>query len=324
MGKVRLRNKLEMEVGKTLSFTHHATHDHAPLVHAVEDMSPDQVDDLTKVFANLDAQPRDADENAPGVIDTEIDEQLKIGDIPTEDRSRRVWAILRNVEGAGGGIAELAIADLGPAEQIMDILRRKTVTNYTYAASPRLVRGSRPSPQKLSDLFHHNRVKSTVNLCREMHHGDDEVVAAAGLTGRIRTLHIPIVDNGVPTPAQVVQFFEYLKDPDNLPAYVHCEQGVGRTGVMVACFRVGFNRWSPQDAKGEAQRFSNSMDMQLAFIEKFGGILSGEPQSQWTGAFNAAGFPNKNMETPISPPEPQVGREDCLDQTSQTEVSGPA
>jgi hypothetical protein len=292
-------HKLEMHVGRMLHFPHHAILEHDSFVHAVEDMDDDQRQQLEAKFAELDRRARENDENRPGVIDQDLDDELKLGDVPQEDRSRRIWAILRNVEGAGGGLSELAIADLKPAEDLMDIIRSKRIVNYTYAAAPRLVRGSRPSPNKLSDLYHHNGIKSTINLCREMHHGDDPIINAAGLTGKIRTLHIPVVDNGVPSMAQVVEFLEYLKHPDNFPVYVHCEQGVGRTGAMVACFRMAFNGWTSGDAKSEAERFKNGMPMQLVFIEReFPSVLHGDGTNPWTAALADLGYPRNETPTP--------------------------
>ncbi len=303
------------------TFTHHATQDHSFYVHAIEDMDGGQPEQISAAFKRLDSEAvekynkspqKGKKPRLPGVADQDVDDELKLGDVPPEDRSRRIWAVLRNVEGAGGGISELAIADLPAAERIMDVIRSKKIENYTYLVSKRLIRGSRPSPQKLADLFHHNGVKSTINLCREMHHGDDEIVDQAGLTGRVRTLHIPLVDNGVPSPTQILQFFNYLSDPDNIPAYVHCEQGIGRTGVMVGCYRMAFNGWTAAVAESEAKRFDNGMPMQLTFIVNFPSVLEGNDVNRWT-PFAEMTFPLEQADSPTSPPDPEIIRAMCLD-----------
>ena len=293
-------------------FLHHRDFEHDSYVHAIEDMGPIQANQLQATFTELDKEAEDKKQKRPGIIEQDLDKELEVGDVPSEDRSRRVWAVLRNVEGTAGGLSELAIADVSAAERVMDIIRSRRIENYTYVVSARLLRGSRPSPEKLSDLYHHNGIRSTVNLCREMHQGDDSIIHAAGLSGKIRTFHIPIVDNGDPTMPQLIQFLEYLKDPDNVPVYVHCEQGVGRTGVMVACARMAFNGWNSDDAASEAKRFADGMPMQLGFIEKrFPSVLWGVGSEPWTSALVELGYPYH--ETPYTPPVPPKGRSDCWD-----------
>ena len=69
-----------------------------------------------------------------------------------------------------------------------------------------------------------------------------------------------------------------LAEPGASRTYLHCEAGIGRTGVMTACYRMAVMGWSPQDAQLEAVNFGCAAPDQLGFIQKFGRKLQqGDP-----------------------------------------------
>ncbi len=281
------------------NFTYRITKDHSDVVHALEDMDDEQASQLL-------ALPIDK---------TDLD---LIMDIPAEDRSKRIWAILRNIEGVAGGTWEDIAGYLAPAERLMDVLRARLIKNYTYQVSDRLIRGARPSPQKLTDLYLHNKVRSTINLCREMHHGDDPIVDAAGLGGKLKSEHIPVTDNERPTYGQILQLFAFINDPDNVPAYIHCEQGIGRTSVMIACYRIAYNKWSTADTIAEAKAFGLGMPNQIAFVTEieefvtdFERAVAADSDHPWAAPFKDLDCPHEPPETPPSPP---VHRDEFLDE----------
>jgi hypothetical protein len=282
-----------------LLLPHHVARRHQALLHALEDLDAATRE---RVVAYLD---RLGPEQA---VTAEMRALLAV---PPGDRgySKRIWDILDNIAGAVAGGSELAVADLPIAEGLLDRLRAALIRSYTYVVSPILIRGSRPSPEKLRDLYLHNGVRSTVNLCREMHRGDAWLVRQAGLAGRLRAVWIPITDNDQPDLAQVFDFLRFLLGPHDVPAYVHCEQGVGRTGVMVGCYRQAAEGWAAAQAIDEARRFGNSMPTQLAFLAQFGEVLSGG-DPVWSPRFRRLQFPR-----PGTAPPPPVGvtLSDCLD-----------
>jgi len=269
-------------------------------------MDKAQRDDFAALFRDLKKT------NEPG------GDLAAVVDVLPQDHSKLVWGVLRNAGGMTLGGLEEFVGDVPPAEAVLDIIRRKTVKSYTYQLSPRLIRGSRPSPEKLSDLHHRYGVRATINLCVEMHHGDDEEIAAAGLVGEMKSEHIPLLDNGRPTFAQVFQFFQFLAYPSNIPAYVHCEQGVGRTGVMAACYRVGFNDWPTDMAIKEQENFCDTVENQLEFVNEFGAALA-DPRHPWGQVFRDAGYPQNPPEEPRGI-DPDARRDNCLDPTP----TGPA
>ena len=148
-------------------------------------------------------------------------------------------AALKNDAGKAVGEAEVLVG--GPLYPIKA---------YREQVSPQLWRGSR-----IDDLAGYARLeldgfRGIVDLraersdCDQQWHDDRDVPG-------LQCLHIPVVDNTAPTVDQVRTFLEWLGDPNHLPAYVHCEAGVGRTGVFVAAYRVVVQGWSPQAALAE-------------------------------------------------------------------------
>jgi Tyrosine phosphatase family len=282
-------------------FPHHTAKDHADFVHATEDLPAQAAAALHRLFRT-----------EPAGVTFEGQVEAVLDTPPPPGTARKIWDVLENVAGAGAGIGENLAADLGPVERVLDVIRAHRIEAYTYRVSNRVIRGSRPTPEKVRDLFRHNGVRSTVNLCSEMHHGDTSIIAAAGLTGVMKTEHIPITDNGRPSYPQVLHFFEFLDNPDNTPAYVHCEQGVGRTGVMVACYRLAVNAWRVDTAINEAERFADKMPEQLAFIEEFARALV-DPSAGWGAVLAELRYPRS--EPPTAPPD-AANRDDCRDHGS--------
>jgi hypothetical protein len=270
-----------------LNLPHNVTSNHMTAVHALEDMDDDQKSEVCDALHDITKTP-----------------------IDDKTASQRLWGVLRNVVGATGGESENLIADVPTAEKLMDALRRQHVRPYTYVVSARLLRGARPSPEKLLDLATKHGVKATINLCNEMHHGDQEAIETAGLSATMKTTHIAVTDNMPPTATQVLQMFEFLEDARNWPAYMHCEQGVGRTGVMTGCYRIAANGWDATTAKAEAVDFGCGNPDQLEYIEQFYAAVRDKTS---LGGVIFSEVPFTRDEPPSTRPTPKMTRDECWD-----------
>lgn len=120
----------------------------------------------------------------------------------------------------------------------------------------KLMRGGWPDESHLHTLKS-NGYNQIINLCSER--SQNSLVIAQGL----KSVEIPICDNTVPTPTQVEQFINLCKLS---PSYVHCEAGKGRTGCMVAAYRVLVQNWFPGVALVEAKKYGLGIPEQEDFI----------------------------------------------------------
>ena len=203
----------------------------------------------------LEDLPDEARDQAAGIAGTRQATSLR----------RRVCAELANI--ALGSYGNLERAPL------LHFLSRYPVTAYTYRVSELVARGQRPDPRKLADLARQQRYVATINLCAEMTDGDNPAIAKAGLTGILRTRHIPITDMEPPTVEQMTEILDLLSGPGAGLTYLHCEAGRGRTGAAIACYRMAVMGWSSSDALREAVNFGCCIPKQQAFIREFGELL---------------------------------------------------
>jgi Tyrosine phosphatase family len=183
-----------------------------------------------------------------------------------------------------------AAADLyGTLEKVkrLHFLSQYPVTPYTYLIDDHVSRGSRPSQAKLAALAR-DAYTATVNLCAEMEGGDAPQISRAGLAASLNTHHIPITDGTTPRLGQVTDLLGILAGPGAGRAYLHCEAGRARTGVMTACYRMAVMGWRPRDALMEARNFGCSIPDQLHFIEEFGAKLA-------QGDLETTGYPRQPL-----------------------------
>ncbi len=127
-----------------------------------------------------------------------------------------------------------------------------------------LYRGAQPTAAGMRQLKAMG-VKTVVNL--RAWHSDKDKVAGTGLKS-VRFEMEPWRGD----TEEVVQFLKVVTDTNNLPAFVHCERGADRTGMMCAMYRITVCGWAKEQAIDEMQNggfnFSPAWHELITFIEK--------------------------------------------------------
>ena len=81
--------------------------------------------------------------------------------------------------------------------------------------------------------------------------GERTAATAAGLN----YVQIGMHRHGRPRDEAVRRVLETITAEKNQPVLVHCKRGADRTGVVVACYRIGYEGWSAEEALEEAERY---------------------------------------------------------------------
>lgn len=137
------------------------------------------------------------------------------------------------------------------------------VPNYE-EVSPTLWRGGQPDTDGAAWLVAHG-VGTEVDL-----RGSDQSNQwTPPVWGPVRHYMVPIEDNTSPSFQQVEEFVKTVETAD-LPLFVHCKAGIGRTGTMVACFRIT-RGWTAEEAIEAERVFSGKTLYQADFIRQFEG-----------------------------------------------------
>ncbi len=118
--------------------------------------------------------------------------------------------------------------------------------------SERLYRGAQPRQgglRRLSELG----ITTVVNL-----RGADRRALAEASKARalgLRYFNIPMPVWGRPTDEQVRRVMEIINAEENGRVFIHCKDGVDRTGTIVAIHRITNDGWTASDATAEAMRY---------------------------------------------------------------------
>ncbi|HMA94823.1 MAG TPA: dual specificity protein phosphatase family protein [Polyangiaceae bacterium] len=146
---------------------------------------------------------------------------------------------------------------------------RRGSKHYEDWVSASLARGDQPTGQEILDLKQKFGFKSIVNLRLESNFDEAYAVQA-----KLNYLRLPIVDVGVPTQEQMVNFLDFVTDPANQPAFVHCKAGINRTGLAVGVYRMAVDGWSAEEALSEAKTYGFGVPAEVKFVKAFGNDLS--------------------------------------------------
>jgi len=121
-----------------------------------------------------------------------------------------------------------------------------------HQVNSQLYRGAQPGSGGVKRLAQMG-IKTIVNL-----RGADELTRAeeaqAGAVG-LRYFNVPFQRTGRPTDQQVERVLAILNGAENQPAFVHCQLGADRTGLVIAVYRITHDGWTSEQAQAEAKKY---------------------------------------------------------------------
>lgn len=133
-----------------------------------------------------------------------------------------------------------------------------------FQVTTNLYRGAQPTAEGMIQLKAMG-IKTVINL--RTFHSDKDKVAGTGMKS-VRFEMEPWHSD----EAEVVRFLKIVSDTNNLPAFVHCERGADRTGMMCAMYRVVICGWTKQQAIAEMKEggfgFNPVWHNLVRFVEK--------------------------------------------------------
>ncbi len=120
--------------------------------------------------------------------------------------------------------------------------------------SDRLYRGAQPRAGGLQRLVEMN-INTVINLrgIGKETRTDEAEAKRLGL----RYFNVPMPTWGRPKDSVVSRVLEIVSDPENGRVFIHCKDGVDRTGMMIALYRISAEGWTAASALEEAR--SNGM-----------------------------------------------------------------
>jgi tyrosine-protein phosphatase SIW14 len=111
-------------------------------------------------------------------------------------------------------------------------------------------RGAQPTDEGLQYLAKIG-VKTVIDLreADERAQAEESVVTAAGM----KYVNVPMTGLTPPTEPEITRILEILEDETGGAVFVHCRQGVDRTGAVMAAYRIDHDHWDNASALSEAK-----------------------------------------------------------------------
>jgi processive 1,2-diacylglycerol beta-glucosyltransferase len=116
-----------------------------------------------------------------------------------------------------------------------------------YRVTKDLFRGPRPKREDIPELKRAG-IKTVVNL--RAFHSNRKLIIGSDMN----YVHIPM-KTWRPKREHIMRFLKIATDPDARPVFVHCWQGVDRTGLMCAVYRMAVCGWTRERAVKEMKKF---------------------------------------------------------------------
>jgi len=86
----------------------------------------------------------------------------------------------------------------------------------------------------------------------------------------VKLIDIPIQPDSLPEKKKIQEFLKVMKNKDNYPVLIHCNQGVIRTSMMVYIYKVAIKGEQNKEAFRQLKFFGHSIDKsERTFIKDF-------------------------------------------------------
>jgi hypothetical protein len=161
------------------------------------------------------------------------------------------------------------------------------VRNVHIVAAGTLVRGAQADAAGLAALKEKYGIRTIVNF--NDHTADSERETAGGLG--LAYVALP-TSPFHPESEKVMAFLRVMRDPSRSGAvYVHCKDGMDRTGVAVAAYRIVIDGWETDRAIDEMQQY-RTLPHVLAFPDIPPTVRRiGQERQQWLNQLEASPEP---------------------------------
>ena len=153
--------------------------------------------------------------------------------------------------------------------------RTSDIPNFDYVHE-NFLRGGQPDCDGV-DWLENQGVKIAIDL-----RGDDRDNQwfPPAWSDNIKRYEIDVKDFCAPTFEQVDRFIELIDKADNQPVYVHCKAGIGRTGVMTACWRIAHGATADEALEAESIHSHHGCLAQEDFVRDYEKHLMGQLESE--------------------------------------------
>lgn len=124
--------------------------------------------------------------------------------------------------------------------------------------------GSTPSRRGLQHLRKFG-IKTLINLRAGLDYRSE--AEALGF----KYVIIPLNGKRPPAEEQMVEFLKVVKDPENMPAFIHCNRAKNRTFMLLGLYRIAHDGWAADEAVAEMSHFGWKRIPQevTSFLEDF-------------------------------------------------------